>query len=90
MSTPWTERRFGTFRIPAEMIRTRTADVLRIMAQCAVVRAETHLISDVVEYSAASPAFRPVSLGEIAPTYAWCVTPSGVTAVEEAATARTA
>lgn len=63
----------GYFKIPMSNLETKPEIVRQIMGRCLIVRAETLLICDAVEYHAYSPDFRELSEGEQVPEYRWLV-----------------
>ena len=64
-------RRLGKFWIRGDVIAESPSDVMKIMGQCVIIRAEHLYASDAIEYIAYSPQFATVKEGEIAPTYEW-------------------
>ena len=70
-------RRFGRFSVPADMAHEFSPELLRVMGQCIVFRAEHLFHSDTIEYWASSMYFRPVPMGEMVPNYRWIFTASG-------------
>ena len=63
------EERFGKFFIGRNLIEFEPDQVMRLMRNFLIVRAEMHLASMNVEYEAYSPLFDQVPIGEKRPTY---------------------
>ena len=76
-------RRMGKFTLSAGDVQEGSPDVLRVMAKCAIGRAEMLFYRDVVEYVAVSEMFRELDPGEIVPSYRWIVSPDGLRCEEE-------
>ena len=66
-------RRYGKFRVPAELARRFDTSMKRVMGLCIVFRAEHLFYCDEIEYFAVSEHFRPVPPGEMIPEYYWVI-----------------
>jgi len=63
-------RHMGRFAIPREMVFHNLDEVMRLMKDMLVIRAEMMMMTDCVEYTAISPKyFRSLAEGEVAPGY---------------------
>jgi len=67
------EHRYGYFKIPDSEIDDNPSDVMAIMAQVIILRAEHSYISQDIGYQAFSPHFDPVPLGELTPEYSFVI-----------------
>lgn len=64
------KRRKGIFRVSKEVIESKPNVVMEILSRCIVVRAESLMIDDVIEYYAYSKEFDIVEQGNQVPRYA--------------------
>lgn len=62
-------KRFGRFRIAADLVERAPAAVMAVLSQTLVVKAESRYWANDIEYVALSAAFAPVPNGEEAPFY---------------------
>ena len=67
-------RRRGRFKITFDMIDALPALVMTAMARCIIIRAESMYAYNRIEYTAISPEFDSIPMGEIAPEYSIEVT----------------
>ena len=61
--------RKGRFAISAEFIRSIPEALLELMGMVIVIRAEYIMMTEVIEYNALSPHFRPLKEGDMVPEY---------------------
>ena len=62
-------RRLGSFRVSEELLRSHTAEVMKVMAECVVIRCELRYETMTFEYVAISPHFEEVPEWQIPPQY---------------------
>lgn len=62
-------RRLGSFRVSEELLKCHTAEVMKVMAECVVIRCELRYETMTFEYVAISPHFEEVPEWKIPPQY---------------------
>jgi hypothetical protein len=63
------DTRKGKFSIQLEIIHENPEIVRQIMGECIVIKAETDLFSESIDYQAYCDGFLPVEAGEVVPEY---------------------
>jgi hypothetical protein len=66
---PPINRRIGLFRVSEEMVRHHAREVMKVMAECVVVRCELRYDTMTFDYVAISPHFAEVKEGQYPPKY---------------------
>ena len=61
--------RRGVFALPARAVLEKQWFVTRVMGLCAILKAESLVLHDVIEYHAISDLFDVVERGQITPNY---------------------
>ena len=62
-------KRQGKFSISMEAMREKPSDVMVVMSHCLILRAEHHVMSNVVEYWGCSELFDKIEEGYVMPEY---------------------
>ena len=76
------DRRYGTFQLQGDKAKNRDSDVMKVMANCAILNAVYLAYSDMIEYQATSEMFDVLPEGEIIPEYDWVFTDYSIQAVK--------
>ena len=66
---PQLVRRLGRFRVSEHLVKTRPEEVMKVMAECLVVRCELRYETMTFDYVAISRHFEEVPDYQISPTY---------------------